>query len=181
VSSSRKKVVVRRFSPGPLWGYLPQAGLITHGVTPMLDLLDLSGRAQPLPLADVKYVSFVRDFNIGDQLLPERLIRKMFLARPRTEGLWLRLQMRDGDRIEGLAPLDLTMADGWTDDLGVHLVPPDIRANTQRLFVPRSAITSMEVVAVVTTPSRKKTPTARVEEEQPDLFSMELPPDARTQ
>jgi hypothetical protein len=180
VSSSRKKVVVRRFSPGPLWGYLPQSGLVVHGETPMLDLLDLSGRAQPLPLSDVKYVSFVRDFNIGDQLLPERLVRKTFLARPRTEGLWLRLQMRDGDRIEGLAPLDLTMADGWTDDLGVQLVPPDIRANTQRLFVPRSAMEAMEVVAVITTPSRKKAPAAP-DEDQPDLFSMELPPDARTQ
>ncbi len=179
MASSRKKVVVRRFSPGPLWGYLPQSGLVVQGATPLLDLLDLSGRAQLIPLNEVKYVSYVRDFNIGDQLLPERLVRKTFLARPRTEGLWVRLQMRDGDRIEGLASLDLTWADGWTEDLGVHLVPPDIRANTQRLFVPRSAIEGMEVIAVVTTPSRKK-PAAGADEAQPDLFSMELPPDART-
>jgi hypothetical protein len=179
VSSSRKKVVVRRFSPGPLWGYLPQTGLVIAGTTPMLDLLDLTGRAQPILLSDVKYVSYVRDFNIGDQTLPERLVRKTFLARPRTEGLWLRLQMRDGDHIEGLAPLDLTLADGWTEDFGVHLVPPDIRANTQRLFVPRSAIDALEVVAVVTTPSRKKPPAAAADP-QPDLFSMDLPPDART-
>jgi hypothetical protein len=146
----------------------------------MLDLLDLSGRAQPLPLSEVKYVSFVRDFNTGDQTLPERLVRKTFLARPRTEGLWLRLTMRDGDRIEGLAPLDLTLADGWTEDLGVHLVPPDIRGNTQRLFVPRSAFEAMEVLAVVTTPKKKKIEAAQAEDAQPDLFSMDLPPDART-
>jgi hypothetical protein len=88
--------------------------------------------------------------------------------------------MRDGDRIEGLAPLDLTLADGWTEDLGVHLVPPDIRGNTQRLFVPRSAFEAMEVLAVVTTPKKKKIEAAQAEDAQPDLFSMDLPPDART-
>ena len=180
MASSRKKVVVRRFSTGPLWGYLSQSGFVVAGANPMLELLDLSGRVQPLPLSEVKYVSFVRDFNIGDQTLPERLVRKTFLARPRSEGLWVRLQMRDNDRIEGLAPLDLTLADGWTEDLGVHLIPPDIRGNTQRLFVPRSAMEAMEVLAVITTPSRKK-PATPQEDAQADLFSMPLPPDTRTQ
>ena len=77
-----------------------------------MHLLDLSGRVQPVPLPDVKYVSYVRDFNTADNVHPERLMRRTFLARPRTEGLWLRLTLRDGDRIEGLAPLDLSLADG---------------------------------------------------------------------
>ncbi|SEB37412.1 DUF6982 domain-containing protein [Terriglobus roseus] len=179
---SRKKVVVRRFLPGLLWGYLPASGLAYTGEPPMLDLLDLSGRIQPVPLADVKYAAYVRDFNTGDTFAPERLTRKTFLARPRSEGLWLRLTLRDREVFEGLAPLDLTMADGWAQDLGVHLVPPDIRGNTQRLFIPRLAIESMEVLAVVTTPSRKKpVAVADATETQPDLFSLELPPDARTQ
>jgi hypothetical protein len=147
----------------------------------MLDLLDLGGRIQPIPLTDVKYAAYVRDFNTSDTVAPERLLRKTFMARPRTEGLWLRLTLRDGDRIEGLAPLDLTLADGWAEDLGVHLVPPDIRGNTQRLYVPRAAIEQMEILAVVTTPSRKKPVSIAAEEEvQPDLFSLPLPPDART-
>ncbi len=178
MASSRKKVVVRRFSPGPLWGYLTTAGFVQDG---SLHLLDLGGRVQPLPLADVKYVSYVRDFNTADNVNPERLLRKTFLGRPRTEGLWLRLTLRDGDRLEGLAPLDLSLADGWAEDLGVQLVPPDIRGNTQRLYVPRSAIETMETVAVVTTPTRKKAEAlAAAAEQQPDLFSLPLPPDART-
>ena len=182
MASSRKKVVVRRFLPGLLWGYLPASGLAHAGDPPMLDLLDLGGRIQPIPLADVKYAAYVRDFNTADAVAPERLTRKTFLARPRTEGLWLRLTLRDGDSIEGLAPLDLALADGWAQDLGVHLVPPDIRGNTQRLFIPRMAIEAMEVVAVVTTPSRKKSVAIAAEAEaQPDLFSLQLPPDARTQ
>ena len=173
--ASRKKVVVRRFSPGAMWGYLPQTGLVSADLPPMLDLLDPAGRAQPVPLEDVKYVSFVREFNLGDNLLPERLARKSFQSRPRSEGLWVRLQLRDGDKIEGLAPLDLTFADSWKEDLGVQLTPPDIRANTQRLFIPRSAIIAMEVLAVITSPSRRKSAVAVEEEAQPDLFSLESP------
>jgi hypothetical protein len=182
MASSRKKVVVRRFLPGLLWGYLPASGLALSGEPPMLDLLDLSGRIQPVPLADVKYAAYVRDFNTADALSPERLTRKTFLARPRTEGLWLRLTFRDGEVLEGLAPLDLALADGWARDLGVHMIPPDIRGNTQRLFVPRLAIAAMEVLAVVTTPSRKKPVAVETKAEtQPDLFSLALPPDSRTQ
>lgn len=179
MASSRKKVVVRRFSPGLLWGYLPASGFVQEG---QLHLLDLGGRVQPLPLTDVKFVSYVRDFNTADMVNPERLLRRTFLARPRTEGLWLRLTLRDGDRMEGLAPLDLSLADGWAEDLGVQLVPPDIRGNTQRLYIPRLAIETMETVAVVTTPTRKKAEAlaASAAEQQPDLFSLPLPPDART-
>ena len=56
-----------------------------------------------------------------------------------------------------------------------------MRGNTQRLYVPRSAITSLEIVAVVTSPSRRKmTEKLPVEQEQqPDLFSLELPLNCR--
>lgn len=181
MASSRKKVIVRRFSPGLLWGYLPASDLLQADAPNTLGLLDLSGRVQAIPLADVKYISYVRDFNSADTLNPERLLRKAFQARPRAEGLWLRLALRDGDIIEGLAALDIALADGWSEDRGVYLAPPDIRGNTQRLYVPRSAIETMNILAVVTTPTRKKAMAlAAVEEAQSDLFSLPLPPDART-
>lgn len=181
MSVSRKKVILRRFLPGPLWGYLPAGELLQEGEAEALGLLDLSGRVQPVPLNDVKYVCYVRDFNTADAGNPERLSRKTFLGRPRTEGLWLRLTLRDGDVLEGLAALDSSFADGWAQDRGVYLIPPDIRGNTQRLYVPRAAITSMEMLAVVTTPSRKRAvESVAVEETQPDLFSLPLPPGART-
>jgi len=185
MAGAQKKVVIRRFSPGILWGYLPATGFLSppnRGAERTLDLLDLGGRVQSIPLNDIKYAAFVRDFNTNDNLSPERLLRKVFLARPRSEGLWLRLMLRDGDRLEGLAPLDLTLADGWADDLGVQLLPPDIRGNTQRLYVPRAAVEQMEVLGVITTPSKRKALTEVREEpsDQPDLFSMPLPPDSRT-
>ncbi len=182
MASSRKKVIVRRFSAGLLWGYLPAEGVAQAGSPPVLDLLDLGGRVTPVPLAEVKFVSYVRDFNTADMDNPERMLRKSFLARPRAEGLWIRLGFRDGDRIEGLATPDITFADGLIEDGGMYLIPPDIRGNTQRLFVPRSAVDTLEVLAVVTNPSKKKLARpVSSDEAQPDLFTMPIPPGSRTQ
>lgn len=179
---SRKKAIVRRFSPGVLTGYLGPNSILTHASgVPSVDLLDVAGRIQSSPLSDIKYIAFVRDFNAADLQNPERLLRKTFPARPRSEGLWLRLTLRDDDILEGLAPLDESLADALMGDLGIYLAPPDIRGNTQRLYVPRAAIKSLQSVAVITTPSRKQ-PVPRPEpEKQPDLFDLVLPPNARPQ
>lgn len=180
MGGGQKKVIVRRFSPGLLRGYVPGSGFVSReSGTAALELLDLAGRVQIVPLIDVKVVHFVREFNLTDEANPERLPRKQFLARPRTEGLWVRLSFRDGDELEGLAALDLSLAAGLVEDLGLQLVPPDIRGNSQRVFVPRSALSALQVVAVVTTPTRRKQLeqlTSRAdtaaEQPQPDLFSI---------
>lgn len=175
MAASRKKVIVRRFSAGCLPGYLPGSGLLADGAPGALGVLDLSAKVVLLPLDDVKYVAYVRDFNPSDAE-PERLTRKTFAGRPRTEGLWVRLFLRDGDLLEGLAALDLAFADGWTADGGVSLIPPDIRGNTQRLFVPRASIDRMEIVAAITTPSRKVPATSTPEDDrQTDLFHSPQP------
>ncbi len=179
---SRKKVIVRRFLPGLLRGYVSPASFVRRESSrPELELLDLTGRVQLIPLDDVKMVSFVREFNMPDEVAPERLPRKTFLARPRTEGLWLRLVLRDEDMLEGLASLDLTLADGLIDDAGFQLVPPDVRGNAQRLYIPRSAISSLQIVAVVTTPSRKRAPELPVTHPEPGLFTLAPPEDSPPQ
>jgi len=178
MSTSRKKVIVRRFSGDTLPGYLPHAAFVHAG---SLDLLDLSGRIIPLPLNDIKTVSYVRDFNLSDPANPERLTRRTFLARPRTEGLWLRLTFRSGDLLEGIAPTDLTLLDALVEDAGLFLTPPDTRSNTQRLYVPRSALTELQLLAVITTPSRRAPlPAAPAKENlQDELFHLPLDPGSR--
>ncbi len=54
--------------------------------------------------------------------------------------------------MEGLAPLDLSLLDGVFEDHGLFLIPPDIRSNTQRLYIPRPAIVEAQILAVITTP-----------------------------
>jgi hypothetical protein len=158
MANSQRKVIVRRFSGELLAGYLPPAAFVrTDSSLPRLDLLDLSGRVLTIQLADIKTISYVRDFNLADSSNPERLSRRTFLARPRSEGLWIRVTFRSGDLLEGLAPTDLSLVTSIIEDSGLHLVPPDTRLNTQRIFVPRAAISSLQILAVVTTPSRKKT------------------------
>jgi hypothetical protein len=68
--------------------------------------------------------------------------------------------------LEGLMANDLTQvpADGFL------LNPPDTRGNVQRIFVPRSAVVSVNVLAVIGGPQARRRP-ARPEEGQPELFS----------
>ena len=63
----------------------------------------------------------------------------------RTEGLWVRLLFRDNDALEGMMPNDLTkiIPEGYL------INPPDTRSNTQRIFVPRTALSTVTVLAVI--------------------------------
>jgi hypothetical protein len=96
-------------------------------------------------------VFFVRDFGDADELN-----RKTFTTRPRTEGLWVRLRFKDNDQLEGMMPNDLTqfLAEGYL------INPPDTRSNTQRIFVPRTALTEMTVLAVIGGPVSRRRKTA---------------------
>src|SRR5271155_6101825 len=116
MSSAHKKVIVRRFTGETLPGYLPLSGFVRNRA---IDLLDLAGRVIPLLLNDIKHICYVRDFNLHDTLNPERLTRRTFLAKPRTEGLWLRMTFRSGDLLEGLAPIDITLTDALLGDHGL--------------------------------------------------------------
>jgi hypothetical protein len=175
MASSHKKVILRRSRGDILPGYLPLSGFVRNR---SIDLLDLSGRVIPIILNDIKLISFVRDFNLTDTVNPERLTRRTFLARPRSEGLWLRMTFTTGELLEGLAPTDVSLLDDLVNDAGLFLTPPDIRSNTQRIFVPRTSIAELALIAVITSPSKKK-PAPTTPNLQEDLFNVELPPNAR--
>ncbi len=160
MSSSRKKVIVRKFNGEWLAGYLPATHFVHHG---QIELIDLAGKVATLGMEEVKWVCYVRDFNSGEVDNPESLQRKSYAGRPRTEGLWLRLRLTDSDSIEGLATNDLTIL----DSAGIFIVPPDIRSNTQRMFLPRSAIAEFLVVAVIASPARRRSDDRP---RQPQLF-----------
>ncbi|MEO6817404.1 MAG: hypothetical protein ABI177_11965, partial [Edaphobacter sp.] len=81
---------------------------------------------------------------------------------------------------EGLAPIDTSLLDDLIGDAGLQLIPPDIRSNTQRVFVPRTAIADLQLIAVITTPSRKKPlPASASAGLQSELFNAPLPPNTR--
>ena len=119
--STHKKVIIRKLDRDSMQGHVT-----TSLVDGKLEILNLAGKLVTVDLKEVKGVYFVRDF--GDT---EDLIRKTFTTRPRTEGLWVRLQFRDNDVLEGMMPNDLTqiLPEGY------FVNPPDARSNTQRIFV----------------------------------------------
>ena len=143
--STRKKVVVRKWTGELARGYLPAEDFLAseEGELPGLGLLGLDGNVTFVRVDAVKWISFVRDFPSREE--PERLLQKAFRRRPRNPGLWVRVQLKDADSLEGLARNDLSLLDPG----GFLLIPPDTRSNIQRIFVPRQAITQLEILAVV--------------------------------
>jgi hypothetical protein len=162
--SVRKPVIVRKFSRDWCAGY---ARASFGQDTPELEILDTAGKVLRFGWETVKWVCYVRDFpaGSGDQANPERLLHKRFAVRPRTAGLWLRMTLSDGEELEGLAANDRSLVEG----AGLLLTPPDMRSNTQRIYVPRPAIQMLEVVGLIGTPARRRTGVAGPGE-QPDLF-----------
>ena len=163
MTSSRKKAVVRRFSRDWISGYLSAENFLSGDT---LELLALDGKVTAIGIGQIKWVCFVRDFNSGEVANPERLLRKTFAGRPRSEGLFIRIRMTDGDLLEGIASNDRSLLDAQ----GVFLTPPDIRSNTQRLWIPASSIEELEVVAVIGGTAKKKAPAPPVDDSQERLF-----------
>jgi len=139
----------------PVRGYLSPSRL---GQIDPLDLLTPDGEHQEIPLATIRSVYFVREFS--DDFEPER---KAFLSRPKLDGLWLRLRYLDGDTLEGVVPNDLLSL----IDNGLQITPPDLNSATDRIFIPRSALSEVTVLGVVGIARRK--PAAAPA--QPRLFS----------
>jgi hypothetical protein len=165
MASVRKPVIVRKFSRDWYAGY---AGAGFGQNAAELEILDLTGKVLRIGWNQVKWVCYVRDFpaSSADQSNPERLLRRRFSIRPRTAGLWLRMTLADGEELEGLAANDLSLIEGT----GLLLTPPDTRSNTQRIYVPRQAIQSLEVVSLIGAAGRKRAELGRRAGEQPELF-----------
>jgi hypothetical protein len=167
MASLRKPVIVRKFSRDWCAGY---AGVGFGQDAPDLEILDLSGKVLLIAWKQIKWVCYVRDLpapsSQSESANPERLLHKRFSTRPRTAGVWLRMTLSDGDELEGLAANDRSLLDG----AGLLLTPPDTRSNTQRIYVPRSAIQTLEVMGLIGAGSRKDLAARRAPADQPDLF-----------
>jgi hypothetical protein len=172
MASARKPVIVRKFSRDWCAGYATASfGPAPPLAEPELEILDLTGKVLRLGWDQVKWVCYVRDLpgSSGDQMNPERLLHRRFTIRPRTAGLWLRMTLTDGDELEGLAANDRSLVEG----AGLLVTPPDTRSNTQRIYVPRQAIQTLEVVSLIGAGGRRRAGAAEPAIDQPELFSSE--------
>ena len=141
-----------------LRGYLSPTRL---GQADPIDVLTPEGEHEQISLAKVRAIYFVREFS--DDFEPER---KAFLSRPKLDGLWVRLRFGDGDTLEGVVPNDLLSL----LDNGLQITPPDLNSTTDRIFVPRGALSEVTVLGVVGI-ARRKPAGAAAAANQPRLFT----------
>ncbi|HYL38322.1 MAG TPA: hypothetical protein VEV17_20560 [Bryobacteraceae bacterium] len=156
--STNKRVLITRFDREALSGFVnPQTYLLADG----LELLSQNGSVNIVPYAEIKLVCFVRDFQQGE---PRKELR-LFGTRPKMEGLWIRMRFRDGDMMDGMLSNNLLQL----DSVGFSVVPPDPGFQNQRIFVPKTALSGVQVLGVVGSPLRMRKPKP-VPKEQLEMF-----------
>ena len=145
--STAKKVLIRRFDREPLTGFVnPNSYLQPGGV----ELLSPSGTLSVVPYSEIKVVCFVRDFETAEHSQE----RKVFNTRPKTDGLWVRMELRDHEVLDGILSNNLLQLtpEGFT------VTPPDAYSNNQKLFIPRAALSQLNVLGVVGSPLTRRKP-----------------------
>ncbi len=149
--TTNKKVLLSRFDRETLRGFVQYPGGFG---TDAVELLSPEGSIQRVPYSETKAVCFVRDFDGGDW-------QRTFAARPKSPGLWVRLVFRDGDSTEGMMPNNLMQV----EPAGFNIIPPDPTFQNQRIFVPRTALSDVQVLGVIGSPLKRK-PAKKVEKEE---------------
>ena len=144
--SANKKVLVARFDREALQGFVQTPGGLQADA---LELLTPEGTLLQIPYSETKAVCFVRDFENTESWKRNRT----FAARPKTAGLWIQLRFRDGDTMEGLIPNNLMQVEAS----GYSVIPPDPSFQNQRVFVPKEALESVQVLGVIGSPLRRRT------------------------
>lgn len=156
--STTKKVLVRRFDREPLTGFVnPQSYLLPEGV----ELMKPDGTLAVVPYREIKTVSFVKDFEAGEESAGPRV----FHTRPKMDGLWVRMRFRDGEIMDGVLSNNLLQLEPY----GFTFVPPEPYSNNQRVFSPREALAEFHVLGVVGSPLTRRR-RKEVAKEQIGLF-----------
>jgi hypothetical protein len=143
LASTTKKVLVRRFERESLPGFVNPVSYLQMGG---VEVLSSEGAVTLVPYEEVKAIVFVRDFGAGDGA------SAAFLTRPKMAGLWVSFLFRDGEEMEGILPNNLLPLGGR----GFSFAPPDTSGGHQKVFIPRAALTSVQVLGVVGSPLRKR-------------------------
>jgi hypothetical protein len=157
--STTKKVLIRRFDREPVSGFVnPQTYLQPTGV----ELLTPTGNVALVAYEDIKGVCFVKDFDAADPATE----RKVFTTRPKIDGLWVRMKLRDGEIMDGILSNNLLQIEAT----GFTIIPPDPYSNNQRVFVPRAALTQLNVLGVVGSPLTRRKGKAAPSRDQIELF-----------
>lgn len=143
--TTNKKVLVARFDRETLSGFVQTPGGFSSD---SIELLSPAGTLLQVPYSETKAICFVRDFEAGETWR----VHRSFASRPKSAGLWVRVQFRDGDSIEGMLANNLMLL----EPAGFSIIPPDPTFQNQRIFVPRAAIEDLQVLGVIGSPLKRR-------------------------
>lgn len=145
MASTRKKVLVRTRTQGLVRGYLDQEQLRSGKA---VEVLSRDGQVMRLSEDEIQAVFFVADLEVSEDFA--RLASSG--ARPRLEGLWVRVRFRDNETLEGVLSNNLAELDGQ----GLQLVPTAAAGAAHFVYVPRAAIQQAIVLGVIGAAKRRK-------------------------
>lgn len=161
--SALKKVIVRTRDGERAAGFLDPQRLA--GGDP-IELLSADGERVTLDGSQILTVFFVQDFEVA---VPPR--RNTSLPPP-GPGLWVRLRFQDHESIEAVAANELM---NW-GQTALELTPLSASGACSRIWVPRQALESVQVLAVLSAPIRRApsspTPRRRPAKAPRDQFSL---------
>lgn len=143
-ASTTKKALIRRFDKETLAGYVNP---LSYLQPTCVEVLSAEGNIATVPYDEIRTISFVRNFDTaGDSE------RQVFYTRPKMEGLWVSFLFRDGEILQGVMANNLLQVEPY----GFMVIPPDSFGNVQKVFVPRAAVRSVEVLGVVGSPLHRR-------------------------
>ena len=162
--SALKKVIIRLRGGAQATGFLDPQRL---NATDPVDLLSPDGEMITLDSSQLLAVFFVQDFDVP---VPPR--RNSSLP-PQGPGLWVRLRFHDHESIEAVANNELLHWGEAALDLG----PLSTGGTCSRIWIPRQALESVQVLAVLSSPVRRtpaasSTPRRRPVRAPRDQFSL---------
>ncbi len=119
-------------------------GLLIHGIRRVPDVLKVrlaeDGSIKSIPIEDVKAVFFVKSFE-GQR---SRNDLKFFSNAPMVHGIWVQLQFKDGEIMEGI------ILNGMHHlvEQGFFVHPTDPDGNNKLVYVLKSALADYRVLGV---------------------------------
>jgi hypothetical protein len=134
-------------------------------------LLTPGGSVENVPYSELKALCFAAESSKTDLFTAFTT----FERRPRVPGLWIRLVFSDADELEGILPPNLLES----PSPGFLITPPRASAARQRVFVPREALRSVDVLGAVGVKRLAPDRQHPVQDRQLRMFESNLVPNDR--
>jgi hypothetical protein len=135
---NRRKVILRKLNGEILKGFLEE--IPSWDGADCLTITSLTEEALQVPKAEIKALFFVKRFSGAKEHSEVRF----FDTHPKIDGLWVRATFKDGEVIEGIVANNF---DFFSQE-GFYIKPPDPNTNNRIVYVLKSALTDLTVLAV---------------------------------